>query len=206
MRPILSNSRQECQRRSTECTNRSGDQAGIDIAGPHPIETSLKTFFCQQRESKDEELYDAVLIWWKTDSYGTCQTDANDNQEDERAQEILEKTCNKVDGRYETGLLWRDDSQLHDNRFYAERHLSSSLQRLNKTPDLKTTYEAGIESDIKKGCIRKVPSEEHHETKWLSPHFGLFITNKPWKNRRKSNTAAKSNGVCLKVKLLRGPD
>ena len=86
---------------------------GWSIAGPHPIETSMETFFCQQCESKDEGLYDAILIWWKTDSYRTCQTDANDNQEDERAQEILQKTCNKVDGRYETGLLWRDDSQLN---------------------------------------------------------------------------------------------
>ena len=134
---------------------------GWSIAGPFPIETSLETFFCQQCESRDEDLYDAVLNWWKTDSYGTCQTDANDNQEDERAQELLQKTCNKVDGRYETGLLWRDDSQLHNN---AERHLASLMQRLNKTPDLKTTYEAGIESLITKGYIRKVPPQEHHET------------------------------------------
>ena len=166
----------------------------------------MESFFCQQCESRDEDLYDAVLNWWKTDSYGTCQTDANDNQEDERAQEILQNTCNKVDGRYETGLLWRDDSQHHNNRFYAERHLASLLQRLIKTPDLKTTYEAGVESDITKGYIRKVPPEEHHETKWLLPHYGLVNPNKPGKVRRKSNAAAKSNGVCLNDKLLRGPN
>ena len=166
----------------------------------------MESFFCQQCESRDEDLYDAVLNWWKTDSYGTCQTDANDNQEDERAQEILQNTCNKVDGRYETGLLWRDDSQHHNNRFYAERHLASLLQRLIKTPDLKTTYEAGVESDITKGYIRKVPPEEHHETNWLLPHYGLVNPNKPGKVRRKSNAAAKSNGVCLNDKLLRGPN
>ena len=166
----------------------------------------MESFFCQQCQSRDEDLYDAVLNWWKTDSYGTCQTDANDNQEDERAQEILQNTCNKVDARYETGLLWRDDSQHHNNRFYAERHLASLLQRLIKTPDLKTTYEAGVESDITKGYIRKVPPEEHHETKWLLPHYGLVNPNKPGKVRRKSNAAAKSNGVCLNDKLLRGPN
>ena len=138
---------------------------GWSIAGPHPKETSMESFFCQQYESRDEDLYDAVLNWWKTDSYGTCQTDANDYQEDERAQEILQKTCNKVDGRHETGLLWRDDSQLHNNRFYAERHLASLLLRLNKTPVLKTTYEAGIESDITKGYIRKVRPEVKNITK-----------------------------------------
>ena len=71
-------------------------------------------------------------------------------------------TVMKVDGRYETGLLWRNDSQLHNNRFYAERHLASLLQRHSDTPDLKTTHEAGIESDIKKGYIRKISPEEHH--------------------------------------------
>ena len=108
--------------------------------------------------------------------------------------------------RSETGLLWRDDSQLHDNRFYAERHLASLLQRFNKTPDLKASYEAGIESDIKKGYIRKIPPEEHHETKWLVPHYELVNPNKHGKVRRKANSAAKSNGVCLNDKLLRGPD
>ena len=91
------------------------------------------------------------------------------------------KLATKLMGRYETGLLWRDDSQLHKNRFYAERYLASLLQRLNKTPDLKTTYEAGIESDITKGYIRKVSPEEHHETKLLILHYGLVNPNKPGK-------------------------
>ena len=77
------------------------------------------------------------------------------------------------------------------------------LQRHNKTFDLKTIYEAGIESDITKGYIRKVPPEEHHETKCLIPQYGLVNPNKPG---RISNAAAKSNGVCLNEKLLRPPD
>ena len=80
------------------------------------------------------------------------------------------------------------------------------MQRLNKTPDLKTTYETGIESDITKGYIRKVPPEEHHETKWVIPHYGLVNSNKPGKVRRKSNAAAKSISFCLNDKLLLGPD
>ena len=147
-------------------------------------------------------MYDAVLNWWKTDSYWRCQTEANDNQEDEKAQKLLQKTCNKVDGRCETGLLLRDDSQLHDNRFYTGRHLASLLQRFNKTPDLKATYEAGIGSDIKKGYIRKVPPEEHHETKELGPHYGLVNPNKFAKVRRKPNAAAKLNGFCLIEKFF----
>ena len=80
------------------------------------------------------------------------------------------------------------------------------MQRLNKTTDLKITYEAGIESDIAKGYIREVPPEERHETKWLIPHYGLENPNKPGKVRRISNAAAKSNGVCPNNKLLPGPD
>ena len=104
------------------------------------------------------------------DSNGTSQTEANDNQKDERVQELLQKSCNKSDGRYETGLLWRDHSKRLENKFYAERHLAFLLQRFKKAPDLKAVYEASIESDIKKGYIIKFPPEEHHETRWLIPH------------------------------------
>ena len=72
---------------------------GWSIARAHPTETSIETFVCQQCENKDEDLYGAVRNWWKTDSYGIFQIEANDNQEDEKAHEILQKTCNKVDGR-----------------------------------------------------------------------------------------------------------
>ena len=80
--------------------------------------------------------------------------------------------------------MWRDNRQLHDNGFYAQRHLASLLQRFNKTCDLKATYEAGIESEIKKGYIRKVPPEEHHETKWLIPQYGLVNSTKPGKVKK----------------------
>ena len=74
---------------------------------PHTIETSIETFLSQLSENKDKDLYDAVLILWKTDSFGTCQIDAHDNQEDEKTQHTPQKTYNKVDGRFKTGLLWR---------------------------------------------------------------------------------------------------
>ena len=83
------------------------------------------------------------------------------------------------------------DNQLHHNTFYAESHLASLMQRFNKTPDLKATYEAGIESDIKKGYIRKFFAEEHHKTKWLIPQYGLVNPNKPGE-MRKCTAAAKS--------------
>ena len=38
---------------------------GWSFAGPHPIETSMDSFFCQQCESRDEDLYDAVPIGGK---------------------------------------------------------------------------------------------------------------------------------------------
>ena len=42
--------------------------------------------------------------------------------------------------------------------------------------------------------------------KWFFPHYELVNPNKPGRVRRKSNAAAKSNGVCLNDKLLREPD
>ena len=81
-----------------------------------------------------------------------------------------------------------DDSQLHDNKLYAEGQLAFLLQRFNKTLNLKATYEAGIESDIKKGYIRKDPPEEHHGTNWVLCHCGLVNFKKPGKVRKISKT------------------
>ena len=113
MRPILSNSRQECQRRSTKRTNSRGNQAGVVHCRTPPNRNVHGNFLLSTMRKQRRRLVRRNSHLVENRLYRTCQTDANDNQEDERAQEILQKTCNKVDGRYETGLLWRDDSQLN---------------------------------------------------------------------------------------------
>ena len=77
MRPMFFKSRQECKRRSTERTNSRGNPARM-VHGWTPSNTSMETFNCQRN------------------SYGTCQTDANNNNKMKELKKYFKKLATKL--------------------------------------------------------------------------------------------------------------
>ena len=122
------------------------------------------------------------------------------------ATKILSTTCvRQTDGRYETGLLWKDDSSLPDNRSQALTHLIHLVNRLQKKPEQYKKYNEGIQADLEKGYIAKVIFHRQKDTGWYIPRYGLVSPNKPDKIRRICNAKApQSEQAC--DKLLGGPD
>ena len=58
-----------------------------------------------------------------------------------RALNILQNTISFKEGKYETGLLWKEDRvNLPNNRELAAQRLRSLEKRLAKNEDLKTKY------------------------------------------------------------------
>ena len=112
----------------------------------------------------------------------------------------------QADGRYETGLLWKDDSSLPDNRSQALTHLNHLVTRLQKKPEQYKKYNEGIQADLEKGYIAKVPFHRQKDTGWYIQHYGLVSPNKPGKIRRICNAKAPQSGTSLDDKLLAGPD
>ena len=82
--------------------------------------------------------------------------------------EKVKKSLKFVDGRYQVGIPWKENSSLLQNNYeMAFRRLQNTEQRLFKKPDIARAYSDCIEQYISKGYIRKVPvTEEQPSTKW----------------------------------------
>ena len=113
--------------------------------------------------------------------------------------------------RYQVGMLWADDdSSLPNNYFSALVQLKSLERRLERTPDLRTSYAQTIKDDFDKGYIVKVDKSDcfkvENPREWYLPHHPVLHPHKPGKVRRVLNGAAKFHGVSLNNALLTGPD
>lgn len=176
-------------------------------------EVSRQAMFIRKESTcREEGELDAMLRdWWSTESFGTkYEKTVIQSIEDERAQQILEKTTTKVtSNRYETGLLWKkDDVKLPDNKEMATKRLISTERRLKQNPEKAEAYKATIKSYLEKGYAKKLTPEETVETtnRWYLPHHSVSNPNKPRKFRVVFDAAAQVRGTSLNSQLLTGPD
>ena len=146
-----------------------------------------------------------MSTWWRLESQATSRELAP-SKDDRRALTILEKTTKHVDGRYEVGLLWKENAALPNHYAAAVSHFIKTKERLEKDEKLFELYSKTIPDDIERGFIRKIEHIDIPETGWLIPEHPVTNPNKPGKVRRVSNAAAKYRGVCLNDMLLTGPD
>ncbi|XP_070854775.1 uncharacterized protein [Drosophila suzukii] len=132
------------------------------------------------------------------------------SSEDKRAVEILEQTCQNKCGKYEVGLLWRNDLQkLPESRTTALKRLQCMRSRILSEPDLFSKIDDQIKNLLDEGYAKQLSDEEakKEETRtWYLPVFIAPNPNKPGKIRLVWYAAAKTNGVCLNDFLLSGPD
>ena len=164
-----------------------------------------------RKSAVDPELSLAVEEWWTTESFGVkVEQKSAKSREDERAEKIMEETTKLVDGRYETGLIWRKEGvQLPNNRAMAVQRLQGLERALLRQPVKATRYQAIIQSYLDLGFARKLTSEElvqYHPRRWFLPHHPVSNPNKPGKLRLVFDAAASFRGTSLNSELLSGPD
>ena len=190
-------------------------QLGCTIFGPHTVLDDSKTqhsmhhtaLFCSNCLEQDNDLNQKVSHWWKAETIPLESKTKSNDPEVFLATKILNTTCvRQTDGRYETGLLWKDDSSLPDNRSQALTHLNLLVNRLQKKLEQYKKYNEGIKADLGKGYIAKVPFHRQKDTGWYIPHYSLVSPNKRDKIRRICNAKAPQSGTGLNDKLLAGPD
>ena len=106
---------------------------GWSITGPNNINTictsSLLLYIAVQ--SEDDKLSDLVSSWSQPESQATCQEMAP-SKDDRRALTILEKQTKHVDGRYEVGLLRKENAALPNYYAATVSHLIKTEERLKK--------------------------------------------------------------------------
>lgn len=163
----------------------------------------------------DAALHELVKRHFTTESFGVSAS-AKDvkSREDERAEMLMNSTLKFVDGRYEIGLLWKeDDMKLPESYTMALQRLKRNEDTLKRKPELMKWMNDHVKSLIDKGYAR-VATEKDLNTEWkrvfYCPMFVTFNNNKiPPKPRCVWDVAAKSHypdGVSLNSCLLSGPD
>ena len=74
---------------------------------------------------------------------------------------------------------------------------------------MKSLYQQSIDTYVEKGFVKILSESEVKGTfgkEWYLPHHPVLNPNQPGKVRRVCNAASKYKEVCLKDKLLAGPD
>ena len=116
-------------------------------------------------------------------------------------------TVQRVDGRYETALLWKDDAPLPFNRAMALQRHRSFEKKLQRDPELYERVRELMRSHLKNGYIRVADDSCGEDgRKWFLPVFNVHNPAKPGKVRLVFDCAAKFEGVSLNDRLLSGPD
>lgn len=132
------------------------------------------------------------------------------SKDDQKAMDILEKTCKFIDGQYEVGLLWKcDPPELPYSLATALKRLHCIQQKANHDPKLAEVLQQQIMNLENKGYAQRLPNsvlEEKGDKIWYLPTFIVKNPNKPNKIRLVWDAAAKSGSFALNDFLLKGPD
>ena len=121
--------------------------------------------------------------WWYLESYGTLIVADQRSKEDKLADKILNSKVKFNGERYEVGILWNGKQEdLSTNYSSALGQLKSLQRRLNSDKQLLDKYIATIHSDLTKGKISILSSEElksSNQGVWYVPRHSVLNSNKP---------------------------
>ena len=129
--------------------------------------------------------------------------------EDVVAYDCMNSNIAFKDGHFELPLLWKDVSvEFPESISMARKRLDAVKRRFLRDNGLKEMYCQQMESVLKHGYAEEVPKDEWESSNrvWYIPHHPVINPNKPGKVRIVYDCAARSHGISLNEKLLKGPD
>ena len=127
------------------------------------------------------------------ENYGTVlkHDDHIMTKDEKRALNILQSTISFKEGKYETGLSWKEYRvNLWNNRQLAVQRLQSLEKRLARNEDLKTEYHKTVKQYLDNNHVTKIPPEDLT----LEKIYMVY------------DAAAKYRNCNLNDHLLKGPD
>ena len=184
---------------------------GWTVHGPFIAARANQDCVLLIHHSEEDELSGQLKNFWTVESFGVDnRVRALRSKEDTRAEEILNRTARRQGEHWETGPLWKSDTEiLTESKKLAEKRFRSLENKMEKDRLFKEQYNAKIDEYCAKGYARVLSAEEEKRTTertWYLPHFAVSNPNKPRKIRLLFDAAAKSRGVSLNDRLLKGPD
>ena len=154
---------------------------GWTVAGPLEGRTPRQREVDVNFTDHDRLLRERVDAFWTIENAG-LDWDKKASVEDRRAEDILKETTRFNNGRYETGLLWKDDNpRLPDNRGVAETRLKSLRRKFQRDTDFEEKYRKVMEEYIERGYARKLSADE---AKKRSPKTNYLPTPRSNKSKQ----------------------
>ncbi|XP_061393150.1 uncharacterized protein LOC133328620 [Musca vetustissima] len=187
----------------------SKTRLGWTLFGGNSMVATLNVHSCVC--TKDAQLHKVVKQFFSGESDCTdLSTYLAVPQEDERALRIMRETCTFKDGRYEVGLLWKEDNTVLPNSLpTAMKRLNCIKKKARRDTKIAEVLQQQIEGLVEKGYAEKLPSyvlEQEIGKVWYLPTFIVKNPHKPNKVRLVWDAAAKTGNVSLNDFLLKGPD
>ena len=131
------------------------------------------------------------------------------SSEDRITLALLRNSVTLVHGHYQLPFPWKPGIKgLANNYVIAQKRLSSVKARLQRDDSFKTAYSQSIDTHLKNGCGRQVPTDEINEDSLALylPHYPVQHPLKPGKVQVAFDCAAKCAGLSLNNALMQGPD
>lgn len=136
-------------------------------------------------QPNDNELHQLVKDYFSTENLGIKVSEKMlESKDNQRARSIMESTTSKKNGRYEIGLLWKNDNvELPNSYPMALKRLQCLEAKMAKDAKLADNLRNQIRQFVDKGYIRKLTPEELQATDgspvWYLPTFPAFNPKKP---------------------------
>ncbi|XP_062704316.1 uncharacterized protein LOC134286681 [Aedes albopictus] len=184
---------------------------GWSLFGKHTVGSSPVEYVHTHQElhGADTDLHNLFRQFMAVDEASVNQSPLSD--QDKRALEILQKTTRRIDGRLETGLLWRNDEPSLPNSYSMAVRRAEALERkLAKDEQLREKVKQLIQEYVAKGYAHRITAAELESSEpgrvWYLPLGVVRNPRKPEKVRLIWDAAARSEGVSFNDLMLKGPD
>ncbi|XP_017485502.1 PREDICTED: uncharacterized protein LOC108374055 [Rhagoletis zephyria] len=182
---------------------------GCVVFGPCSISPRVSPTCLHISNAFDHQIHNMVAEYFSIESFGVKAAPPVKSAADQRAKRMLEETTVKVDGRFQTGLLWRRDNiKLPESYNMALQRLVGIERKIERNKNFGKEYRNIVKTYINKKYARKLEPHEVvkcNERTWYLPHFAVANPRKPGKLRLVFDAAATTDGVSLNSQLLKGP-
>ncbi|XP_058456564.1 uncharacterized protein LOC131433962 [Malaya genurostris] len=186
---------------------------GWTIYGPQGSNDTPVGFAAHHTDCDPEnrDLSELLRKYFTLEESGLAVTELPESTDDSRARKLLEQTTIRVGERFETGLLWRNDTPLlPDNFAMALKRMKSLERQLSKSPELQQNVVRQIQEYQTKGYAHIATRKELNDVEpgkvWYLPLNVVLNPKKPGKVRLVWDAAASIGGKSLNSELLKGPD
>ncbi|XP_072934977.1 uncharacterized protein [Epargyreus clarus] len=154
---------------------------GSDGAASRPVNFVT----CAHVSSKEEDLEKVIKEHFAVESLG-IQPRRPTTDIEERALAFLEETTKRLDnGRFETGLLWKNkEGKMPDNYKQAENRLRNIEKKLDGDPAVKQEYESRVKNLDSNDATRDVPKDFGNGHRWFNGPSFLAQEEEDWPKPR----------------------